>query len=307
MTKIPVAAIIKQAYRFAFQDFFKILGAVWAPWAIGATGGFFLMPRLMEIFIAAGKEDFATAYGLGGPLVLFLPLAALLYVVQIAATVELALQSSPKQAWFRFPIGKPTWRLLGAYLLILLVYIGVWIGALLVSLVIGLGAGLLAAVIKISTVVALSANLVSFVIYAGFIYATARLAFLVAPVVIAEQKISLRRAGGLVRGNFWRLLLVLLAVFVPFWLLQRIVVMLVMPAGLAATLPPDAPPAIRMAAFAHLMNWAAHLTGEFRDHWYITYPVSLAWSVVYLGVIFGAQAFAYRALVPATPVSASPL
>lgn len=308
MSKIPVGATIAHTYRFAFRDFLKILGTVWAPWTVTAIGGFFLLPRLMAVLAALGKDDTATAFQLSGPLLLFLPIAAFLYLVQIAATVELALQSPPRQAWFRFRVGKSVWRLIGAYLLMLLVYVGVWIASILASIAIGLIAVAIAtaaAKTLVQTIVAGSTYFTGVLIYAAFIYVTVRLAFLIAPVVVAEEKISLGRAGNLVHGNFWRLLLVFLATFLPFWLLQRILLAVLVPRDLVQVAPPGASPEMKAAIFAHAMNWFVQLLGEARDYWYIVYPLGLIWWVLYLGAICGAQSFAYRALAPEQPPSAN--
>jgi hypothetical protein len=53
---------------------------------------------------------------------------------------------------------------------------------------------------------------------------------------------------------------------------------------------------VKAAVLANVMNWAAEMLGTMLHYWYITYPLGLLWTAVYLGAIFGAQTFAYRAL-----------
>jgi hypothetical protein len=303
MAKIPVGATIAAAYRFAFTDFLKILGVVWIPWTITSVGGFFLLPRLIKIFAAMGKLDFAAALNQSWILVPWLLFGIFLYSVQIAATIELALQSPRKQLWHRFSVGKPVWRLIGAALLVLLVFIGSWIASILAGVVVGLILSLLVTVAKVYMKIILTVGfgLIAALAYAGILYVTVRLAFLLPPVVVAEEKISLRRAASLGRGNFWRLLGIFLAIFLPFWLLQRILLYALLPQGMLLATPPGASAAEKAAVMANVMTWATQLLGEVIDYWYIVYPLGLIWSVLYLGLIFGAQAFAYRAATAGLP------
>ena len=303
IAKIPVGATIAAAYHFAFTDFLKILGAVWLPWTITSAGSFFFLPRLIGIFAAIGKQDFAVALNQSWILVPWLLFGILLYSVQIAATIELALQSPRKQLWLRFSVGKPVWRLIGAALLLLLVFLGAWIASILAGIVVGLILALLVTVAKayMKIILTVGLGLVAALVYAGILFVTVRLAFLLPPVVIAEERISLRRAASLGRGNFWRLLGIFLAIFLPFWLLQRILLYALVPHGMLLAAPAGASAAEKAAVLANVMTWVNRLLGEIIDYWYFVYPLSLIWSVLYLGLIFGAQTFAYRAATAGLP------
>jgi hypothetical protein len=123
--------------------------------------------------------------------------------------------------------------------------------------------------------------------------------FLLAPIVIAEEKISLGRAWSMGQGNFWRMLLIFIATYLPFWLFQRLMVIALIPSDLVLTAPSSASPAVRAAILANLMNWASKILEQFMTYWYITYPLGLIWWTIYIGIIFGAQTFAYRALTEA--------
>jgi hypothetical protein len=133
-------------------------------------------------------------------------------------------------------------------------------------------------------------------VYGAFIAVTVRPVFLMAPVAIAEQKISMTRAWSLSRGNFWRLILIFVAVFLPFWLIQRLLLVAFLPSNIMLSAPPGASQEVKAAVLANLMNWAAEMLGTMLHYWYITYPLGLLWMGLYLGTIFGAQTFAYQAL-----------
>jgi hypothetical protein len=94
MTRIPVGATIARTYRFAFSDFFKILGLIWLPWAITSLCGYFLLQRLINVLAAIGKMDFSSALNLTWIFIPFLMAGAVLYCSQLASVVELALQPS---------------------------------------------------------------------------------------------------------------------------------------------------------------------------------------------------------------------
>jgi hypothetical protein len=133
--------------------------------------------------------------------------------------------------------------------------------------------------------------------YVAIIAVTIRAVWLLAPITVAEQKVSLGRAWAASRGNFWRLLLVLLAIILPFWILQRVILLALIPDGMMMSAPPDASAEVKAAVFANVMNWAANMLGAVLHYWYITYPLGLVWAAIYLGAIFGGQAFTYRALM----------
>ena len=59
------------------------------------------------------------------------------------------------------------------------------------------------------------------------IFAVLRLGFLLTPVVVAENRISLRRPWELSRGNFWRIFAIALAIVIPLALLAFLLMLLV--------------------------------------------------------------------------------
>jgi hypothetical protein len=130
------------------------------------------------------------------------------------------------------------------------------------------------------------------------LFVVLRFGFLLAPVVVAEETMSIGRGWTLTEGNFWRIAAVVLAVALPFLIVQFAVLFAVGGSDIFAPLPAGADFATalqqRMQAFdQHMPVWLGLIV--------FLAPFSL-------GLNLGAQAFAYRALVPprtAMPASAA--
>ena len=297
MKKIPVGATITRAYRFVFQDFFKILGVIWLPWAIMSASSLLLIPRLISIFDAAGRQDFAEVEHQFWFLVPFLILGLIFYCSQIVSVVDLALQPSRTQLLYHLSLGKPLWRLLGAYLLAVPVFIVAFVAVFLAVAIVGFVLGMLAVLGNAKLVMGLAGAAGALLAYAMMIAVTVRVVWLLAPVTVAEHRLSLGRSWKLSRGNFWRLVLVLLAVLLPFWVVQRAAAFALIPKDVMMSAPPGASAEEKAAVLANVMDWASHVLRMCLDYWYITYPLGLVWTVIYLGTVFGAQAFTYQALI----------
>jgi len=210
--------------------------------------------------------------------------------------VQLALQPSRQQVPYHISVGKPVWRLIGAFLLAFLAYLGAWLASMLVGILVSLIFSPFVTAANLKIALTITSLVAGVLVYGAFIAVTVRPVFLMAPVAIAEQKISMTRAWSLGRGNFWRLILIFVAVFLPFWLIQRLLFIALLPRDVMLSAPPGASQEVKAAVLANVMNWAAEMLGTMLHYWYITYPLGLVWMVIYLGTIFGAQTFAYRAL-----------
>lgn len=132
--------------------------------------------------------------------------------------------------------------------------------------------------------------------YGVMIYGMVRLGFLLNPVVIAEERIGLKRAWQLGKGNFWRSFVVVLAIFLPLAVLEGIWLYGPWGPGFPAALPRNAT-AEQIAAYQTVtiqrMGYFMHM---FTDYWYVVLPITLAISIVFYGALVGAQCFAYRAV-----------
>ena len=128
MKKIPVGATIAHAYRFAFGQFFGIFGVVWLPWLILSAGGFLLMQQAMAFAPPGTVHDFSNAVPLLPLLIPFYLVVFVLLFMQIAGITELALGLNKGSPYYYFSLGRPLWRLIGAFLLlVLLIIIGLYV------------------------------------------------------------------------------------------------------------------------------------------------------------------------------------
>jgi hypothetical protein len=296
MKKIPVGATIAQAYRFVFAKFFSILSIVWLPIVVLGVGGL-LVTRQSAIFSGAMAGRNLSA--LGPALMVLLPfyiLALLLILMQIVGITEQALGTRKGSPFFYINVGRPLWLLAGTVLLFVLLFVGVALAA-------GLGASLLTLLVKLLSGVSRALSVLFLVVgmlavYLGLIYVTVRLSFLMTPVVVAENRIGLGRAWQLGKGNFWRMFLVLLAILVPVLATEMIFLFGFLFSGMPPAAPPGASPAQLQATQAAMQAWSAGMTARMNHYWFVTYPFFLVISLLLYGLLSGAQAFAYRALVP---------
>jgi hypothetical protein len=129
-------------------------------------------------------------------------------------------------------------------------------------------------------------------VFCALVWFALRLAFVLAPVIVVEERIDLVRAFLLTRGNFWRALAIALAVTVPILLLESIAVGVIAGPGFFAPLP---------------ANSTAVLAQRFRDlnnqHMPALIGLALMLWPFSLGLTLGASSFAYRTLVPPRSVA----
>ena len=204
MTKIPVLATIRAAYRFTFTHLGAIIGLIWLPMILATVIGFFVLQR----FFSALADAFASNnFALAGPAILglisFLLVGLLLFAMMAVPVVQLALGSRKSGALAHFAFGMAEWRLFRASLGV----VGfVFALLLIVSTVLGAALGPRN----------VSANLASLAIfYAAAIFFGLRFGFLLPGVAVEETGPVLPRSWILSNGNFWRMLGVFLAVVLP--------------------------------------------------------------------------------------------
>jgi hypothetical protein len=294
--KIPVGGTIAHAYSFAFSNILNNLGAMWIPAVI--------MYAIMFVFSASYANTLAgmstnPQAALAGLQYVFIGMIVfgVLIIAQIAGITKEALGLRTGNAWLQFPFGAATWRLLGAYILYFIVMIVLYIGVFVVSL---LFAGIFAGVTGAGAggtrgaIAGLGIAAVVFVlfVFCAFIYIATRLSFLLAPVVIAENKISLFRSWELSKGNFWRIFVVFLAIVVPLFVLEFAILGAIYGSSLIPPIHPGVTPEELNAFNQHQRQMMQNSQGW----WFITYPLGLLVSVVFYGIFTGASAFAYRAL-----------
>ena len=289
MNKIPVGETVSGAYSFAFTKILSVLGVFWLPYllfgVIVAAAVHFLAPGLPSQ-IMHGPWDLSLAMS-------FRRVSGIIFLVGILAsamvTVGLqrkALGLHPGPMFFFFSLGAPVWLLIVAYILAILVIIFVVAITVGVCVAVWFAAGHIGSP---AGAVALRA----IAIIAGvcwLIYLEVRLLFFLPAVVVAENTIGLGRAWTLAGGIFWRIIGVLIVVFLPvaigFGMVSNALIGPFIPMNFL-THPPADP-----SAFITVMMQQLRVIGP------LYLILAFVERVVFWGLGNGAIATAYRHLVP---------
>jgi hypothetical protein len=301
MQKIPVGATIAHAYRFAFGNIPAIVKAIWLP-LLAQLVVFFLITRRLALFLAAVHAHDPSAVSLFGPLLLLFPLVIVFFFAQFTAVMELAL-GRPPQSWVGFHFDRTMWRLLGGFVAALAAMIALFVTTFLVVWVIGFGLDMFTKAAPAARMpVAIFYALLFFAFMCAQLYIALRLLFLLAPINVSEQRLGVREAWALSKGNFWRAFLTTLAIVVPIAILNYTYVFSL------AGLPEIIPGASKEARESAEMAWRIKEMNLMADKWYITLPLTGLLMLFQLGAGCAAQAFAYRKLTEnSAPVAGSAL
>jgi len=296
MAKIPVGATIAQAYRFAFGDFLKILGVMWPSMLLMWLPSLLMRKQMTALSAQMAAQDYSSLRQLWPLIFLFYLVAIVLIIVQVIGIAQLALGRHKGPVWFYFDLGKPVWRLIGSFLLLILAFIAGWIATLLGAFILGFILALITKALNIAAIAIGISVLVVIALFCAFVYCWIRLTFFLIPVVAAQEEgLALGRSWTLGLGNFWRMFAVFLATVGPFIVLEFVFVFGFMFKGI--TFPPPHATADQVAAYqAAIHARSAEMMNAIYSHWYIAYPLALVFVVVFYGLAVGAQCFAYRAL-----------
>ncbi len=127
MAKIPVGATIARAYRFTFEGFLRILGVMWPSLLLMWVPGILLRPQMMALSAQMASQNYSGLRELWPVFVLFYPMMLVLLVMQVIGIAQLALDRHKGPAWFYFSLGKPVWRWIGSFLLLIAVMLVGWL------------------------------------------------------------------------------------------------------------------------------------------------------------------------------------
>jgi hypothetical protein len=299
MKKIPVGATIARAYRFAFGDFFRILGVMWPSLLLMWVPSILMQRQMTAISMQMAAKDYSGLQAMLPFFLIFYSVAFILIFMQMIGIAQIALERRKGPVWFYFWLGRPVWRLVGNVLLLIVALIIGWIAVTLAGVLIALLMGWLAKLAGdgiLATIFAFLTVIVALVPFCALCYCVIRLSFLLVPVVAAEEQgFALARSWTLGLRNFWRMFLLLLATLGPFIVLELVFIFGFMFKGLP--FPPSQASAAQKAIFEAAMNARMlEMMNAMNHYWYITYPLMVAVMVVFYGLCTGAQCFAYRAL-----------
>jgi hypothetical protein len=213
MKRIPVGATISAAYRFAFGGVLSVLGIIWFPYVVLAAvvaGAIFALAPDLPGQIMRGEFDLPLLFGATR---IFGIAFLAIFIVRAMVTVGLqqkALGRYQGSPFFYFSLAVPVWRMIGANILAFLVLLLIYVLTALATWAICFAA--IKFVPEFGKAIAAVA-IIAAVLWA--IYVAVRLVFFLPAVVVAEGKVGLERSWELGGGNFWRIVAVLLASFVP--------------------------------------------------------------------------------------------
>src|ERR1051326_5643970 len=209
MKKIPVLATIREAYGFTFSHLGAIIGLIWLPMIILTVIGFFVLQRSSDLYAGALASGNYAAMGpeaLG--LFCYVAAALLLLTMMAVPVTQLALGTRKAGALVHFAFGPTEWRLLRGVLGLVGFLL---LPLLLVSIITALLGGQQVASDRMMAAVG-----GLYLLYlAGTIFFGLRFGLVMPALAVSENNPLLARAWTLTAGNFWRLFLVALALFVP--------------------------------------------------------------------------------------------
>jgi hypothetical protein len=294
MSKIPVGETISAAYEFTFSNFLSVFGIAWLPYLLFAVvvgGSVFLLAPDLPRLMTQDQFDPMSFVALRHVIGVFW-LASLIVGAIVAVGIQRkALGLHPGPVFFYFSLGEPVWRMIFARFLAALVIILVGLLTAGAGVAVWFAAGnflpAYAVPVRVSAII---------VAVLWLIYMIVRLSFFLPSVVVAEGRLGLGRSWMLGGGNFWRIVVVFVAVLAP----VAIAFGMVRAMLLGSFLPP--------MMFTHApanQDFHAVMQQIFRTVWQqfralgpLILVVQGLESIVFMALINGAIAKAYLAVAP---------
>lgn len=307
MNKIPVFGTIGHAYGFAISQFPRLLGITWAPLAVSIAVSLMLTPGFPLSHLPMGDVD-ETARQTARLVPLTFAILLLIRSMVAAGVTELALGMRHGFTFVYFSLGATVWRFVGAWLLVFLLMIVLIVAsAIALGILLALGGGALAVAFHGINpgfgVLAAAVILLAF--YVLILFIIVRLTFLLPPVVVAEKKIDLARGWVLTRGNFWRIFVIGLALFIPLIAIGCVIFFVVFGTDVLSMMLQLFTLAMENAKQAVIQHRIDLVSADMRARglalWPYTSLVNILVETFAYGLLYGASAFAYRALTPAAP------
>jgi len=296
---IPFERTIMGAYRFGSENYLAILGIAWLPFLLFLVAAVLLVvsmfPELNGLMGATGPDRWdqaqvsAFVLSILDKTLLMLVLLLLAFAMITVGLMRKALGQDSKAVFVYFSLGAETWRLFGAYvLLLLLVAAGIVAYFFAVALVSFLLAQISAALQGLATTLLILGGLVF------GIYAIVRMQFFLPAVVVAEHHIGIRRSWHLGRGNFWRIVGIVIAVSLPAYVVFTVLYSIVLQLALTGqNLPMVGLTPGRVSPDAFRRYFSAWLAAT-RSVLPVLALLQLLYMVAVTGLSTGAVATAYK-------------
>ena len=283
MNKIPVGKTVAFAYNFLFTRFGTVVGITALPALLAAT-----VDYLVRSYIST--EDTASVAGTN----LLIQIAGMgttifIWAVTSVGVIRAALGQPLGSSAYYFPVGMVELRMFGAMLRF---WLGVVVLIFLASLLSGVGLMLAGVPLDGSSepepsAALLVASLMTWAAFGYAIYTIVRMGFLLSPTVVCEGK-GLQRSNDLTRGNFWRIVAILLALLLPILFLLSIVGAVI----LRAALGNDYRQIIEDDGMDELIRRAEEAIAQNVLLWEV---FNIMIFILAAGLIYSAAAYAYQA------------
>ena len=228
MNKIPVGKTVAFAYNFLFTRFGTVVGITALPALLAAT-----VDYLVRSYIST--EDTASAAGTN----LLISIAGMgttifIWAVTSVGVTRAALGQPLGSSAYYFPVGMVELRMFGAMLRF---WLGVVVLIFLASLLSGFAFMLAGVPLDGSSepepsAALLIAGIITWAAFGYAIYTIVRMGFLLSPTVVSRRQGGLQRSHDLTRGNFWRIVAILVALILPILFLLSIVGAVILRAAL---------------------------------------------------------------------------
>jgi hypothetical protein len=285
MNKIPVLKTVAFAYNFLFTRFGTVVGITALPALLAAAVDYLVRSYVSteDAQATAGTNLLISIAGMVTTVFVW----AVAAVGVIRATLGLPLGSG---AYF-FPVSMLELRMFGAMLRF-------WLGVLVLIIL----ASILASVVFMLAGVPLDGSsqpqpsaailVAGIVAWAAFGYAIltiVRMGFLLPVTVVSESNGGLQRSHDLARGNFWRIIAILVALLAPVFFLLSVAGAVL----LRATVGADYQRVVEEGGMNELIRRAEEAIAQNLLLWEL---FNMAIFILAAGLIFGASAYAYRTL-----------
>ena len=294
MNKIPVGKTVAFAYNFLFTRFGTVVGIAALPALLAAA-----VDYLVRSYVST--DDTSSAAGTN----LLISVAGMVTTIFIWAVTSVgitraALSQPLGNGAYYFPVGMTELRMFGAMLRF---WLGVVALIFLASLLSGFGLMLAGVPLDGSSEPEPSAALAiaGIITWAAFgyaIYTIIRMGFLLAPTVFSESKGGLQRSHDLARGNFWRIVAVLVALILPIFFLLSVMGAIMIRAALGA----DYQRIIEDDGMEELMRRAEEAIAQNVLLWEV---FNVMIFILAAGLIYSASAYAYQAMTGKPPPDAN--
>jgi len=312
MGKVPVTKTIGFAYSFAISEFLTLLGIVWLPTAIVLAAGYFVLGPYMQhaAQMFGSNPDPDQLFRDMRFVWLLNVLGWIVASMLIAGVTAEALGMRHGQKFVYFSLAAPVWRVFGNFFLAIVAIVVLMILLVIAAIIVGgVGGAIFAASGAGATAAGKAAGGLLLVLCILFFvglafYIDVRLFSFLAPVAVAEKRVDLIRAWSLTKGNFWRLFAVWLAILVPLAVAVSAVYIIFLgwqlfpPISFSYLLSLHDPAKVQTYVQHQMQGWQSAMMNQWRENLILMAPVGIVVAAIRHGLMEGAAAFAYRAVVP---------